>query len=75
METTAKTFALALSGKDGSPIWSDAEVIGSVANHANAFPSRGIAVVPLSAGVLVVAADPGHTGLRAVQFRNASVPR
>jgi outer membrane protein assembly factor BamB len=73
--TSANSFATALSGKDGSPIWKDAEAFGSVANHANPFPNRGIAVAPLASGVLVIATDASHTGLRAIQFPKASVPR
>jgi outer membrane protein assembly factor BamB len=73
--TTARRFAIALSGMDGSPIWKDAEAEGSVANHPNAFLSRGITLAPLGSGVLVIATDASHTGLRAVEFPNASVPR
>jgi len=73
--TTANSFASALSGKDGSPIWKDAEAFGSVANHASPLPNRGIAVAPLRSGVLVVATDAAHTGLRAIEFPKASVPR
>lgn len=73
--TTATSFAMALSGKDGSPIWKDTEPAGPVANHGNAFPSRGIAVAPVNSGVLVIATDASHTGLRAIEFRHASVPR
>jgi len=73
--TTANSFATALSGKDGSPIWKDAETFASVANHANAFPNRGIAVAPLASGIIVIATDASHTGLRAIEFPKASVPR
>jgi outer membrane protein assembly factor BamB len=73
--TTANSFAIALSGKDGSPIWKDAETFGSAANHAAPSASRGIAVAPLNSGVLLIATDATHTGLRAIEFRNASVPR
>jgi outer membrane protein assembly factor BamB len=73
--TTANSFALALSGKDGSPIWKDAEDADKVANRANVFPARGIAVAPLNSGVVVIAPDASHTGLRAIEFPNASVRR
>jgi hypothetical protein len=73
--TTANSFAIALSGKDGSPIWKDAEAFGSVANHASPSPNRGIAVAPVTSGVLVIATDASHTGLRAIEFPKASVPR
>ncbi len=73
--TTGKSFAIALSGKDGSQIWKDAEVADASANHANAFPTRGIAVAPLNSGVVVIATDATHTGLRAIEFPNASIRR
>ena len=73
--TTAKSFAIALSGKDGSPIWKDPELAEVGANRANAFPTRGIAVAPLNSGVVVIATDASHTGLRAIEFPNASVRR
>jgi len=73
--TTAGSFAIALSGRDGSPLWSDTEPTGSVLDHANSFQSRGLVVVPLRAGVLVVAGDTSHTGLRAIEFPKASVRR
>jgi outer membrane protein assembly factor BamB len=73
--TTANSFAVALSGKDGSPIWKDAEGAEPVANRANVFPTRGIAVAPLHSGVVVIATDAAHTGLRAIEFPNATVRR
>jgi outer membrane protein assembly factor BamB len=73
--TTASSFAIALSGKDGSPIWKDADAFGPAANHANAVPNRGLVVVRVSSGVLVIAADASHTGLRAIEFPKATVPR
>jgi outer membrane protein assembly factor BamB len=73
--TTASSFAIALSGKDGSPIWKDADAFAPAANHVNAVPNRGLAVVRLSSGVLVIAADASHTGLRAIEFPKATVPR
>jgi outer membrane protein assembly factor BamB len=73
--TTSRSFAIALSGKDGSPLWKDAEAADAVANHANAFPIRGIAVAPLNSGIVVIATDAAHTGLRAIEFPNASVRR
>jgi len=70
--TTATSFATALSGRDGSPIWQDGEPAGPVANSAG---GRGIVVAPLNSGVLVIATDVSHTGLRAVQFSQAAVLR
>ena len=66
--TTTNTFATALSGRDGSPIWKDTEPAESVANHANALQSRGLAVVPLRSSIVIVASDAAHTGLRAIEF-------
>jgi outer membrane protein assembly factor BamB len=69
--TTANSFATALSGRDGSPIWQDGEPGGPVANQVGVFPGRGIAVAPLNSGVLVIATDVSHTGLRAIEFPQA----
>jgi outer membrane protein assembly factor BamB len=66
--TTNSTFATALSGRDGSPIWKDADPPESSANHANVLQSRGLVAVPTSSGILVVASDIAHTGLRAIEF-------
>src|SRR6185503_12640999 len=73
--TTANTFATAISGRDGSPIWKDTEPVESAANHATAFQSRGLVTVPLASGILVIAGDTSHTGLRAVEFPKATVRR
>jgi outer membrane protein assembly factor BamB len=73
--TTAKTFASALSGRDGSPIWKDADPPESAANHANAIQSRGLVAVPMASGILVVASDTSHTGLRAIEFPKPAVRR
>jgi outer membrane protein assembly factor BamB len=73
--TTATTFATALSGRDGSPIWKDADPPESAANHATAFQTRGLVAVPTVSGILVVASDTSHTGLRAIEFPKPSVRR
>jgi outer membrane protein assembly factor BamB len=73
--TTNSTFATALSGRDGSPIWKDAEPPESAANHANALQSRGLVAVPTATGILVVATDTSHTGLRAIEFPKPTVRR
>lgn len=63
-----EAFAFALSGRDGSVVWKD-EMASTVAtNHAPAAPSRETFAVPSVSGVLVIAADPNRTGLRAVEF-------
>ena len=73
--TTANTFATALSGRDGSPIWKDADPPESAANHANAQQGRGLVAVPMPSGILVVASDTSHTGLRAIEFPKPAVRR
>jgi len=73
--TTANTFATALSGRDGSPIWKDVDSSESAANHANALQTRGLIAVPMASGILVVASDTSHTGLRAIEFPRPGVRR
>jgi outer membrane protein assembly factor BamB len=73
--TTTSSFATALSGRDGSQIWKDSDSGVSAPNHAAAFQSRGLAVVPLRAGVLLIGSDASHAGLRAIEFPKASVRR
>ena len=61
-------FAFALSGRDGSVVWKDERVSGVTANHApGAVPRAALAVHTVS-GVLIIAADPNRTGLRAIEF-------
>jgi outer membrane protein assembly factor BamB len=66
-------FAVALSGRDGSVIWKDDEAPVLATNHATAFESRGLVAVPFENGVLVIGAEPTHTGLRAIKFSKAEV--
>jgi outer membrane protein assembly factor BamB len=73
--TTANSFATALSGRDGTPLWKDADPPESSANHANASQGRGLVAVPMPAGILVVASDTSHTGLRAIEFPRPAVRR
>lgn len=66
-----QTFALALSGSDGTLVWKDDEPPTAVANHAGSIASRSIVAIPSASGTLVIAADPARTGLRAIEFPGA----
>jgi outer membrane protein assembly factor BamB len=70
----AQSFALALSGRDGSLLWKDNEAPGLVANHALAAGPRSIVVLPYGAGAILIAADSSRTGLRALEFPKATAP-
>jgi len=61
-------LAVALSGRDGTVIWKDDEAAALATNHATAFESRGLVAVPFGTGVLLIGAEPTHTGLRAIGF-------
>jgi outer membrane protein assembly factor BamB len=61
-------FAFALSGRDGSVVWKDERVSSVTANHAPGAAPRGTLAVPSVSGVLIIAADPTRTGLRAIEF-------
>jgi outer membrane protein assembly factor BamB len=61
-------FAFALSGRDGSVVWKDETASSASANHAPASSPRETFSVPGPAGVLIIAAAPNRTGLRAVEF-------
>ena len=61
-------FAFALSGRDGSVVWKDERVSSVTANHAPGAAPRGTLAVPAVSGVLIIAADPNRTGLRAIEF-------
>ena len=61
-------FAFALSGRDGSVVWKDQRVSTVATNHAPAASPRETFAVPSASGVLIIAADPNRTGLRAIEF-------
>jgi outer membrane protein assembly factor BamB len=63
-----QTFASVLSGRDGSVVWKDNEPPTFVGNHAGSLAPRSVIAVPHGSGVLLIAADPARTGLRAVEF-------
>jgi outer membrane protein assembly factor BamB len=68
-----QTFALALSGRDGSVVWRDNESPIAAANHAASLAPRSVMVVPYGSGALLIAGDPSRTGLRAIEFPRATV--
>lgn len=69
-----QSFALALSGRDGSVVWKDSEVPGLAANHSNASAPRSIVAMSFGSGLLLIAADPSHTSLRALEFPMGAAP-
>jgi len=73
--TGRQAFAFALSGRDGSVLWKQEEQPAVVANHAASLAPRSIVAVPSGSGVLLVASDLFHTGLRAIEIRKATLPQ
>ena len=63
-----QTFALALSGRDGSVVWKDNEPPTSVANHATSLAPRAVIAVAYGSGALLIGGDPSRNGLRAIEF-------
>jgi len=61
-------FAFALSGRDGSVVWKDETASSVATNHAPGASPREMFAVPSSSSVLIIAADPNRTGLRAIEF-------
>ncbi|HEX5702205.1 MAG TPA: PQQ-binding-like beta-propeller repeat protein [Pyrinomonadaceae bacterium] len=61
-------FAFALSGRDGSVVWKDEMASSISTNHAPATSPRETFAVPSASGVLIIAAEPNRTGLRAIEF-------
>ncbi len=70
--TGGQTFALALSGRDGATIWRESPST-PISNHVMAGDSRGLVAVPFGSGVLLIAAEPSRTGLRAIGFSRAEI--
>jgi outer membrane protein assembly factor BamB len=64
---------VALSGRDGSVIWSDTETSSIIANHTTAFSSRALTALPLGSSAVVIVNEPARGGLRAITFPNAGV--
>jgi outer membrane protein assembly factor BamB len=71
--TAGQRFAVALSGRDGSVIWKDDEAPVLATNHAVALESHSLFALPQGAGILLIAAEPSHTGLRAISFSQAEI--
>jgi outer membrane protein assembly factor BamB len=61
-------LAVALSGRDGTVIWKDDETSTLATNHVTSFDSHGLVAVPFGTGLLLIGAEPTHTGLRAIGF-------
>jgi len=70
-----RTFALALSGRDGSVVWKDNDPSTFLGNHAGPAVARSVMAVPFGSGALVIAGDPSRTGLRAIEFLRARLNR
>jgi outer membrane protein assembly factor BamB len=66
-------FAVALSGRDATVIWKDNEPSALATNHVSAFESRTLIAAPYGSGILLIAADPGRTGLRAIAFASSEI--
>ncbi len=69
-----RTFGFALSGRDGSILWKEEEDPAVVANYALSLSPRSIVADPFGARTLLVASDVFHTGLRAIEIRQATSP-
>lgn len=67
-----QTFAMALSGRDGSVIWRAVEQFG-LANHSPSINVRTLISKQLGAGFLVVGSDPSGNSLRAVPVSRSAM--
>lgn len=67
--------AFALSGRDGTTIWKDESSVQMVTNHAPGVTQHASLVVSSPAGVLFIATDAGHAGLRALELPKGVAPR
>ena len=61
-------LAIALSGRDGTVIWKDDEAPALATNHVTVSEAHGLIAVPFGNGLLLIAPEPSHTGLRAIGF-------
>ena len=68
-----QTFAMALSGRDGSVVWKEDEPTALVANHAASLAPRSLIAAPHGPGILLIGSDPSRIGLRAVEFPRGTV--
>jgi outer membrane protein assembly factor BamB len=64
---------LALSGRDGSVIWRDAETSSVIANHTTAFSSRALTALSSDSSAMVIVNEPARGGLRGITFPHTSV--
>ena len=67
-----QTFAMALSGRDGSIVWKDNVELGYVANHAASLAPRTIVALPFGSGALLISGEPSRMGLRAIELSKGS---
>jgi outer membrane protein assembly factor BamB len=69
-----ETNTIALSGRDGSTIWKDAEPSVAAANHATGAATRKLLILPHGSGALLISNESSRTGVRAIALSNATVP-
>jgi len=65
---SGQSFAMALSGRDGSVVWKEDEPAALAANHATSLAPRSVLAAPHGSGILLIGIDPSRAGLRAVAF-------
>ena len=68
-----QSFAMALSGRDGSVIWKDDGPAALAANHTTSLAPRSVLAAPHGSGILLIGIDPSRIGLRAVAFPRGTV--
>jgi len=68
-----QSFAMALSGRDGSVIWTDDGPAAQAANHTTSLAARSVLAAPHGSGILLIGIDPSRIGLRAIAFPRGSV--
>jgi outer membrane protein assembly factor BamB len=66
--TNRQTLPVALSGRDGSILWQEAEQ-APVVNRPSTSGTYSLATMPMTGATLVIAPDPPFKGLRGVQLR------
>jgi hypothetical protein len=67
-----QSFAVALSGRDGTVVWQDNEGPPLVSNHSVSILPRTLMTMPYRGGVLLIGSDQSRMSLRALEFPNAS---
>jgi outer membrane protein assembly factor BamB len=69
---SGQTFAMALSGRDGSVIWKEDEP-APAANHVTSLAPRSVLAAAHGSGILLIGIDPSRTGVRAIAFPRATL--